>query len=137
MGSRRVPRSVVAAALVVSALAAAPAGAVPPVTISGSGTVSPGISPCCAYPVAVSFTGTGESLGSTYACAFQGYGTYGPPTAIGTMEGACGPLVYSGCLFTLDLASLKVACPTSVGSFVLSFQDVNPSTRFTITGVMG
>ena len=130
-------RLLIAAALAAPAVAVVPARAVPPVTITGSGYVSPGMPAlCCVQPVYVSFTGTGDVPGQTYGCSFEGQGTYAPPTAVGTMQGSCGPYTYTGCTFTLDLASWKIACTTSAGTFAVTPQDVNPTTRFTATGAM-
>lgn len=70
------------------------------------------------------------------AAAVLGSGTYAPPTVTGFMNGSCGPIVYAGCAFTLSLTSWQMACPTTAGSFSVSFLDTNPSTRFTATGVM-
>lgn len=132
-------RTLLAAAAVATLPFAAPsAQAVPPLIVSGSGTITPGlILPCCVYPVFISFSGTGTDGVFTYACTFQGSGTNVPPGgATGSLEGYCGPFTYTGCVFSLSPTTWNIACPTSVGVFSVSYVNVQPTTAFTATGVM-
>lgn len=138
MSARSVlPRVAVAAAAVAATLVPAPAQAIPPLLVTGAGTLSPGFS-VPTPPQAFWFTGTATAVPSgTYACSFSGFGAPAGGAIAGTMSGWCGPYTYASCTFTLTLTSWDFVCTNgSVGTFSVSPANVNPTTRFNAVGTI-
>jgi hypothetical protein len=115
-----VQRAAVAAASVVL-VAAAPASALPPMSLTGNGYIAPGLDGQL-RPEVFLFVGTSSLLpaGPSYACRFEGtgYGTTGH--VAGTMSGSCGPRVFSGCAFDATPAVFTIACPNAAGTLAVS-----------------
>lgn len=130
-------RRLVALALAASMMPTAPATALPPLLVTGSGTISPGLLVCCRQAQSISFHGTGSTGVLTYACQFAGGGSdLSPGTVTGVLNGNCGPITYTGCFFELTPTTWTVACQPGFGSFSVSYSSVEPTTGFTATGVM-
>lgn len=133
-------RSLVVVAAAVALLPVAPARAVPPVTVVGSGTVSPGfyLTPTPVWPNFVSFSGVAkDALGVTYSCAIQGTGLNSSPGQItGVLSLACGPANGTACPFTMTVTSWTIACTTTGGTLAVSVANPNPVTSFTASGVL-
>ncbi|HEX8003484.1 MAG TPA: hypothetical protein VF519_12390 [Mycobacteriales bacterium] len=114
---------------------AAPAEAVPPALVSGSGTILPGlVVPCCVYPVWITFTGTAQGVTGTHGCSFQGQGVNLPTGgATGTVASAsCGSFALTGCAFELTPQSLTLGCTGTAGYLVVQYTNLNPTTIFTV-----
>jgi len=115
--------------------------------ISGSGTVSPGLAPVITRPQAITFTGTATVIGTdgilaTYACQVTGTGLNDNMAAgVGYLSGSCGPISFSSCTFVRDHADTNVQCldaargRTLTGKFLFQPTDLNPVTRYQLTGV--
>ncbi|HEX8003485.1 MAG TPA: hypothetical protein VF519_12395 [Mycobacteriales bacterium] len=120
---------------------AAPAEAVPPVVVTGYGTVTPFVMPPLLIdPVSLSFTGTATGVGGTFACSFLGSGWNVPPTAAtGTIgQTNCGAVDLTGCVFELTPSLLTIDCAgPQGGQLLVQYSNVNPTTRFSVpSGVL-
>jgi hypothetical protein len=131
------PRAALAAVAVATTLAPAPAQAVPPLVVQGSGVILPGLS-LVSPPQTFWFTGTATTPPlTTYACEFSGAGAVGGPYSVtGTLSGSCGPYAYQSCPFTLTVSSWTLTCVGAAGTFAVQPGNTNPTTTFTATGTI-
>lgn len=116
--------------------------------ITGSGTISPGLS-VVPVPQSISFSGSATVVGThgvltTYGCSFSGSDINGSIAAgVGTVSGSCGPISFDTCVFVRVLDVVQVVCagasasgPTVKGaSAECVFQPNNtlPTTSYTLT----
>lgn len=135
---RPLPRAVLTGAAVATMLLAPAAHAIPPLAVSGSGTLSPGVLiPSAPHEVSLAFTGTGSDAAGT-TCGFSGTGRNTPSGGVwGLLSGQCGPFPYEVCPFTLSQTSFSFACATgATGSFSAAYDGVVFVTGFTASGVI-
>jgi len=132
--------TLLAAGLALATVApAAPAAAVPPLYVTGSGAVMPGFypTPTPLWPNAVSFQGTAaDPTGTAYACGIRGVGVnYSPGQITGFADIACGPSSAVSCPFTMTATTWTLACAGG-GSLTVSFVDPLYFKSFTASGML-
>ena len=134
-----------ALALPLAMTAASPASAAEACVfvITGSGTISPGLS-AVPTPQSISFTGTmtcvGTSgVGTTYPCSFTGTDPVGSEAAgAGQVSGNCGPYGFPSCQFVRVGVAVEVVCVDVAGTRVATATcvftpvDVNPTTKYNL-----
>ncbi|HEX8004145.1 MAG TPA: hypothetical protein VF519_15765 [Mycobacteriales bacterium] len=140
-----------AIAMPIVMVTASPAAALDAFVITGSGTISPGLT-AVPTPQSVSFTGTATSVGTTavpgsYPCSFSGTDTLGSAAeGVGTVSGSCGPFAFTNCQFVRIVGVVVVVCPpqgnpprTAVAVCAFQPTNVNPTTRYNLVcaGVVG
>lgn len=137
---------VAAAALAMPALITSPAEAADAgvFIISGSGTISPGLTPV-PDDQSINFSGTATVIGTqsgSYGCSFSGNDPAGSTAAgSGTVSGGCGPISNLTCTFVRVAGVVQVVCVDAAGTrvaeatCVFTPTDVNPTTRYTLTCV--
>ena len=128
-------RALVALAVALPALVPSPAGAAPPYSVTGDGTVSPGLS-IAAAPQSFAFSGTAtDALGMTSPCVFSGWVDGTVSGSVGTASGTCAGVPYPTCLTTLSVTQWTLACmPAGAGSFVVTPNSPTLMTTFQATG---
>lgn len=134
-------RPIVLTAAVAALLAGAtPAGAVPPVVVSGTGWIGPGIVLPFSVPrpTTVWFTGTATEANTTYPCTIAGTGTNVPPGGVtGTLGVDCGPAQGSQCPFTLTPTSWLISCPGGTsGTLFVTYPPGTFVDTFSANGVL-
>ena len=126
-------------AALATAAPAVPAAAVPPLTVSGTGNVSPGFypTPTPVWPNAVGFRGTAaDPAGTTYGCEITGTGTnFTPGEITGFADVDCGPSVAVGCPFTMNATTWTLACAGG-GTLAVSWSEPTFFWTFSATGVL-
>lgn len=132
----------VGAALPVAMFQAQPASAayVDIAVITGSGTISPGLSPTV-QSQSISFSGTATVVGTdglpgTYSCNFTGTGFGNMLGGTGNVAGNCGPVNFPACTFVFTGVHVTVGCAVDIGvgaaDCVFTPVDVNPTTRYNL-----
>lgn len=128
----------VLAALALVAVPASPAAA-QPFLMTGSGTISPGLTPIPA-PQSVSFSGTATvPAGGTYSCSFGGTETGSVAVSVGNWGGGCGPFQCPDWIATRVGSWQELTCSVAqVGSLPLNLTclwvpiDTNPVRHFSL-----
>lgn len=109
-------------------------------SITGSGTLSPGLN-ATVQTQSISFTGTATVVGTdgvlaTYPCSFSGSGSGNAAGGTGVVSGSCGPINFPACTFVFTGVHVTVACPVTTGvaaaDCVFTPTNVNPTTRYNL-----
>ncbi|HEX8004140.1 MAG TPA: hypothetical protein VF519_15740 [Mycobacteriales bacterium] len=116
--------------------------------ITGSGTLSPGLTEVVQNQ-SISFTGTATVVGTdglpgSYPCSFSGTGFGNMAGGTGTVSGSCGPLSFPGCSLVFTGVHVIVVCPINggtggigAGDCVFQPTNVRPTTRYNLACAAG